>query len=182
MRSKEESFNVADWKAKPWEVVNMIQTGGMKGTSFDADLLKDIGKKICEVPAGFNIHPQLKKIFQARAQSIETGEHIDMATAEALAFSTLLTEGYNIRISGQDVERGTFSQRHAVLNDQVSVKKIKPVLQCLPEGQRKDERFTVVNSHLSEYGVLGFEYGYSITNPNCLTIWEGQFGDFANGA
>ncbi|EAR96872.1 oxoglutarate dehydrogenase (succinyl-transferring), E1 component (macronuclear) [Tetrahymena thermophila SB210] len=182
MTSKEESFNVADWKAKPWEVVDVMQTGGMKGTAFDLNMLKDIGKKICEIPTDFNIHPQLKKIFQARQQSVETGEHIDMATAEALAFATLLTEGFNIRISGQDVERGTFSQRHAVLNDQVSVKKIKPILQCLPENQRNDQRFTVVNSHLSEYGVLGFEYGYSITNPNCLTIWEGQFGDFANGA
>lgn len=96
-----------------------------------------------------------------------------MATAESLAFATLLKEGYNIRLSGQDVERGTFSHRHAVLNDQESVTKYRPVLNCLSESERKKDRFTVVNSHLSEYGVLGFEYGYSITNPNCLTIWEG---------
>lgn len=81
-------------------------------------LLKKIGTKICEIPSDFNIHPQLKKIFQARTQSIETGENIDMATAEALAFATLLNEGFSVRVSGQDVERGAFSQRHAILNDQ----------------------------------------------------------------
>lgn len=119
MTSKDDSFNVADWKARPWEVVNnpIAQIGGIKGTAFDQAKLQEIGKAISTIPKDFNIHPQLKKIFQARYHSIETGEHIDVATAEALAFASLMHEGYDIRISGQDVERGTFSQRHAVLND-----------------------------------------------------------------
>jgi 2-oxoglutarate dehydrogenase E1 component len=103
-----------------------------------------------------------------------------MATAEALAFASILKGGYGVRLSGQDVERGTFSQRHAVLIDQETQKKFKPIRNCLPENEGR--RFTVSNSHLSEFGVLGFEYGYSITDPNTLVLWEAQFGDFANEA
>lgn len=183
MTSKQDSFDFGDWKAKPWEAVQAPMTVGNKaGTAVNLELLKDIGKKISTIPSDFNIHPQLKKIFQARLTSIETGEHIDMATAEALAFATLLNEGFSVRLSGQDVERGAFSQRHAILVDQKKVYNYRPIMNVLPENERTPDRFTVVNSHLSEYGALGFEYGYSITNPNCLTIWEAEFGDFANGA
>lgn len=111
MTSKEEGFNPAQWRSQPWEVVNnpFQSKGVMGGTAFDKKLLMEIGLKICQTPEDFNMHPNLQKIFQARVNSIKTGDQIDFSTAEALAFATLLHEGYNIRISGQDVERGTFS-------------------------------------------------------------------------
>lgn len=122
----------------------------------------------------------IKKIYDQRRESINTGQSVDFATAEALAFASLLKEGFNVRLSGQDVERGTFSHRHANIVDQKTNMKFSPIRNVLKPEDHKN--FQVENSLLSEYAVLGFEYGYSITNPNTLTIWEAQFGDFANGA
>ena len=126
------------------------------------------------------MHPIIKKIYDQRRESIENGTGIDFATAESLAFGSLLKDGFNVRFSGQDVERGTFSHRHAVLVDQKTNHKYFPMHSLLAEKDRK--HFQIENSLLSEYAVLAYEYGYSITNPNTLTVWEAQFGDFANGA
>lgn len=111
---------------------------------------------------------------------MDDNEPIDWATAEALAFATLICEGNHVRLSGQDVERGTFSHRHAVIHDQRTGKTYTPLDNVLRDQEKS--QFTVSNSSLSEYGVLGFELGYSLENPNSLVLWEAQFGDFANGA
>ena len=130
------------------------------------------------MPEGFHVHRTIQRFLDARAKAIESGRGIDWATAEALAFGSLLSNGHIVRLSGQDVERGTFSQRHSVIFDQESEERYIP-LNHVAEGQ---ERFEVINSMLSEVAVLGFEYGYSLAEPNALTLWEAQFGDFANGA
>ncbi|QSL66998.1 hypothetical protein MERGE_001385 [Pneumocystis wakefieldiae] len=147
-------------------------------TSVDKETLKNIGRKIFFYPKDFNIHPNLKRVMKNRAQSIEEERNIDWATGEALAFATLLMEGCHVRVSGQDVERGTFSQRHAVLHDQENEDTYIPLNFIDP----KQAKFVISNSSLSEFGVLGFEYGYSLISPNSLVVWEAQFGDFANNA
>jgi len=124
------------------------------------------------------VHKTIQRFLDNRRQAVETGEGVDWATAEALAFATLLDEGYPVRLSGQDSERGTFSQRHSVLVDQQTEARYIP-LNHIRDGQG---RYEVINSMLSEEAVLGFEYGYSLAEPNALTLWEAQFGDFANGA
>jgi 2-oxoglutarate dehydrogenase E1 component len=127
-------------------------------------------------PKDFNIPPTIKKIYDERKNNFNNNEPLDWATMECLAFATLLKEGYGVRLSGQDVERGTFSHRHAFISDQKNdVPKYCFLKQVSPKAY-------IINSHLSEYGVLGFEFGYSLMDPNFLTIWEAQFGDFANGA
>ena len=141
------------------------------------DILKEIGKTISSYPKDFNIHPNLKRIIANRGKSVIENTGIDMSTAEALAFGTLVKEGYHIRVSGQDVERGTFSQRHAVLHDQKNESTYVPLMHI--EGE-KEGSFVICNSSLSEYGVLGFEYGYSLSSPEALVMCEMQFGDFAN--
>jgi 2-oxoglutarate dehydrogenase E1 component len=128
------------------------------------------------VPEGHNVHRTLRRILDAKAEMFKTGENFDWATGEALAFGSLLSEGYGVRLSGQDSGRGTFSQRHAVWVDQDTEKKYIP-LYTVPHGH-----FEVYDSPLSEYGVLGFEYGYAMADPKSLVLWEAQFGDFANGA
>ena len=147
-------------------------------TAVDAEQLKHIGKEIGQAPEGFNVHRNLKRILANRTKTLEEGKNIDMSTAEALAFGTLCMEGHHVRVSGQDVERGTFSQRHAVLHDQESEATYTP-LKHLSKDQGS---FVISNSSLSEYGVLGFEYGYSLSSPTALVMWEAQFGDFANNA
>eukprot|EP00897_Mesotaenium_endlicherianum_P004573 jgi/Mesen1/4143/ME000218S03262 len=144
------------------------------------EILKEVGKKLAELPEGFTPHRGIKRVYEARRQAIESEKGVDWATAEALAFATLLVEGNHVRLSGQDVERGTFSHRHSVIHDQETGAKHTPLCHIL-EKQPKD-MFTVSNSSLSEFGVLGFELGYSMENPNSLVLWEAQFGDFANGA
>ena len=144
----------------------------------DKKLLTEIGKKIAKVPANFNIHKTLKKIFDLRLQAIEGGKGIDWTTAESLAFGSLLTEGFSVRLSGQDSGRGTFSQRHAVLRNQDNHERYIP-LNNITKGQK---HFEIIDSLLSEFAVLGFEFGYSISEPETLVLWEAQFGDFANGA
>ncbi|KTW25729.1 oxoglutarate dehydrogenase (succinyl-transferring), E1 component [Pneumocystis carinii B80] len=147
-------------------------------TSVDKETLKDLARKIFSYPKDFNIHPNLKRIMKNRALSIEEEKNIDWATGEVLAFATLLMEGCHVRVSGQDVERGTFSQRHAVLHDQENEDTYIPLNFIDP----KQAKFVISNSSLSEFGVLGFEYGYSLISPNSLVMWEAQFGDFANNA
>ncbi|KAL0693404.1 hypothetical protein Bca4012_060584 [Brassica carinata] len=144
------------------------------------EILKTVGKAISSLPENFKPHRAVKKVYEQRAQMIETGEGIDWALAEALAFATLVVEGNHVRLSGQDVERGTFSHRHSVLHDQETGEEYCP-LDHLVMNQ-DPEMFTVSNSSLSEFGVLGFELGYSMESPNSLVLWEAQFGDFANGA
>ena len=145
-------------------------------TGVPVEVLKHIGDEIGSAPEGFNVHRNLKRILASRKKTVDEGKAIDWSTAEALAFGTLCDEGHHVRVSGQDVERGTFSQRHAVLHDQESEETYTP-LQHIGE---KQGTFRITNSSLSEFGVLGFEYGYSLSSPNALVVWEAQFGDFAN--
>ncbi len=147
-------------------------------TGVDKDALLDLARKLNAAPEGFNIYAKLKRLLAKRLESMESGEGIDWANAEALAFGSILSEGQFIRLSGQDSGRGTFSQRHAVLTDTESDDTYAPLAHLGPD----QGKFTVRNSSLSEVGVLGFEYGYSIVRPDGLTIWEAQFGDFANNA
>jgi 2-oxoglutarate dehydrogenase E1 component len=155
-------------------------------TSITDEKFEVIGEKICTIPGHFPVHSGLKRIYQQRLNSIREGVGIDWATAEALAFASLITESYHVRLSGQDVERGTFSHRHAILHSQNDDSKYIPIHSVLTERSeitlRPLKEFIVCNSPLSEFGVLGFEYGYSLANPNMMVLWEAQFGDFANGA
>lgn len=182
-KSKEYQPTSREWLTTPWEDFKSPKELATEvlphlPTAVDVDILKKIGKDISEAPKGFEVHRNLKRILNARNKSVESGEGIDWATGEALAFGSLVLEGYHVRVSGQDVERGTFSQRHAVLHDQKSEKVYTP-LQHLSEDQGA---FTISNSSLSEYGVMGFEYGYSLFSPDAYVQWEAQFGDFANTA
>jgi len=147
-------------------------------TSITNDLAQKIGKAITSVPEGFDLNPKIGRQLEAKKKMFETGEGFDWATAEALAFGALACEGHRVRLSGQDCGRGTFSQRHAALTDQTTEFRYIP-LNDIDPGQAK---FEVHDSPLSEAAVLGFEYGYSQANPNALVLWEGQFGDFVNGA
>ena len=147
-------------------------------TGAELNILSNISKKINIVPSEYNIHKTIGKILDNRKQTVEQGFGIDWATAEALAFGSLLEEGYPVRLVGQDSGRGTFSQRHSVLRNQVDNSRYIP----LNNISKNQKNFEVVDSFLSELAVLGFEYGYSLVAPNTLTIWEAQFGDFANGA
>jgi 2-oxoglutarate dehydrogenase E1 component len=171
--------NRADWLDGKWSGIGHAEEGARRGvTGVDLDVLKEVGRKITSFPKTFTPHKTIARIMAARRKMIEDGQGIDWATAESLAYGTLLAEGYPVRLSGQDSERGTFSQRHAVLMDQENEKKYTP-LKHIAKGQA---RFEVINSMLSEEAVLGFEYGYSLAEPNALVLWEAQFGDFANGA
>ena len=140
-------------------------------------VLSKIGDQIFKIPKDFNAHKTLKRVFEVKSKMFQTGE-IDWSSAESLAFGTLLTEGFSVRLSGQDSGRGTFSQRHAVLRNQDNHDRYLP-LNNIQVGQKK---FEIIDSLLSELAVLGFEYGYSLSEPETLVIWEAQFGDFANGA
>ena len=173
--------NKADWLDGRWSGLKSAREAEdprRGNTGVDIAELRDIGKKITGVPQGFHVHKTIQRFLDHRAKAIESGEGIDWSTAEALAFCALLKEGNPVRLSGQDSERGTFSQRHSVLFDQQTEERHTP-FNHLGEGQA---RFEVLNSSLSEEAVLGFEYGYSTAEPNALTLWEAQFGDFANGA
>ena len=174
--------NKADWLDGRWAGLKSGQDSiddDRRGvTGVEVGKLKQLAARITAVPPGFNVHKTIQRFLDNRRQAVESGEGIDWATAEALAFASLLDEGYPARLSGQDSERGTFSQRHSVLIDQQSEARYIP-LNHIRDGQA---RYEVINSMLSEEAVLGFEYGYSLAEPNALTIWEAQFGDFANGA
>ncbi|HRK24613.1 MAG TPA: 2-oxoglutarate dehydrogenase E1 component, partial [Beijerinckiaceae bacterium] len=174
--------NKADWLEGAWEGLKAgtdAHDDPLHGkTGVAIDTLRSIGRKIATIPEGFNAHRTIQRFMDGRLKMVESGEGLDWAMAEALAYGTLVDEGYPVRLSGQDCERGTFSQRHSVIIDQVNENRHTP-LNNLRAGQK---RYEVINSMLSEEAVLGFEYGYSLVEPNTLTLWEGQFGDFANGA
>ena len=169
----------SDWLTTKWagfkspRQLSRIQTTGVELNS-----LRKLGIKLATYPDSFVAHKQIAKIITARRKSIETGEGIDWGTAEALAFASLLKEGNHVRLTGQDVERGTFSHRHAKITDQDTGEKYCS-LNHIADHQAK---IVVRNSILSEFAVLGFEHGYSLENPNSLVLWEAQFGDFVNGA
>ncbi|RUT29310.1 2-oxoglutarate dehydrogenase E1 component [Arsenicitalea aurantiaca] len=172
--------NKADWLDGQWKNLKAADIDGPRRgqTGIALEELVRIGTALTKVPEGFNVHRTVRRFLDNRLAAIESGEGIDWATGEALAFGSLVTEGYPVRLSGQDVERGTFSQRHTVLYDQQTDETVTP-LNRLSEDQA---RYEVINSMLSEEAVLGFEYGYSLAEPKALTLWEAQFGDFANGA
>ena len=173
--------NKADWLDGAWSGLTTPQASDERrvgATGVPMPLLKEVGIRLATVPADFHIHRTVKRFLDNRRKAIETGEGVDWALGEALAFATVLKDGYKIRLSGQDVERGTFSQRHSVLYDQETEDRFTPLNNL---GGEQAE-FEVVNSMLSEEAVLGFEYGYSLAEPKALTLWEAQFGDFANGA
>ena len=140
--------------------------------------MQAVGKALSTAPEGFPIHKTVGRLLEAKAAMFETGTGFDWATGEALAFGSLLTEGFPVRLSGQDATRGTFSQRHSGLVNQDTEERYYP-LNNIRAGQ---SQYEVIDSMLSEYAVLGFEYGYSLSEPNALVMWEAQFGDFANGA
>jgi len=173
--------NKADWLDGAWSGLRTAdnQDEQRRGkTAVPMKTLKEIGRKLTEVPAGFEVHRTIGRFLDNRRKAIETGEGIDWATAEALAFGSILMEGNPIRLSGQDSERGTFSQRHSVLYDQRDENRYIPLNNLGPQ----QANYEVINSMLSEEAVLGFEYGFSLAEPRALTMWEAQFGDFANGA
>lgn len=181
INSKEYVPNRRDWLAAYWTgFKSPEQLSRIRNTGVKPEILKNVGKAITSLPETFKPHRSVKRIFDQRAQMIETGEGVDWAVGEALAFATLLVEGNHVRLSGQDVERGTFSHRHSVLHDQETGERYCPFDHVTIN--QPEEMFTVSNSSLSEFGVLGFELGYSMENPNSLVLWEAQFGDFANGA
>jgi 2-oxoglutarate dehydrogenase E1 component len=173
--------NKADWLDGRWSGFKTAENADdpRRGhTGVELVKLKEIGQKITALPPQFHLHKTLTRFLDSRKKAIETGSGIDWSTGEALAFCSLLLDGHKVRLSGQDSERGTFSQRHSVLIDQETENRYTP-FNNLSDGQA---RYEVINSMLSEEAVLGFEYGYSLAEPNALTLWEAQFGDFANGA
>ncbi|WP_419661161.1 SucA: alpha-ketoglutarate dehydrogenase (E1 component) [Desulfosarcina variabilis str. Montpellier] len=161
-----------------WETVSGTYTTDPVKTAVDQSILVDLAERLAALPEGFTVHPRLKTVLDKRLEAVNTGEGIDWAGAEALAFASLLAESYSIRLSGQDVGRGTFSQRHSVLWDYETGEAYTP----LNHLSKNQAGFDVFNSLLAEAGVLGFEYGYAVTQPQVLTLWEAQFGDFANNA
>lgn len=182
-RSKDYQPTAKEWLTSAWNGFKSPKELATEvlphlPTAVDVDTLKHIGDVIGNPPEGFNAHRNLKRILNNRFKTVTDGKGIDMSTGEALAFGTLCMEGHHVRVSGQDVERGTFSQRHAVLHDQESEATYTP----LSHVSKDQASFVISNSSLSEYGALGFEYGYSLSSPSALVIWEAQFGDFANNA
>ena len=178
--AKAYKSNHADWFAGRWSGLHQpadIETARKNvETAIAPKLFEGLGRTLTTVPEGLNVHRTLRRIIDAKAEMFRSGEGFDWATGEALAFGSLLSEGYGVRLSGQDSGRGTFSHRHAVWLDQETENRYVP-LSTVPHG-----RFEVLDSPLSEYGVLGFEYGYAMADPKSLVLWEAQFGDFANGA
>jgi len=183
-----------DWLSSKWAgFKSPTQQSRIRPTGVSTEILRQVGVAAGSVPESFKLHRQMNKIFKARREMVEKGSGIDWGTAEAMAFGTLLLEGNHVRLTGQDVQRGTFSHRHATVTDQDTEEDYTPLnalaervsesspkeLLALPNTQAG---FTCRNSILSEFGVLGFEMGYSIENPNALILWEAQFGDFSNGA
>lgn len=177
--SKEIEKNKLDlFMAEDWENLPMSPKGELTktvNTKFDVNELKDLAIRMSTLPKDKKFISKVTRLFENRIKMIEANT-IDWALGEWLAYATLLTEGYNVRISGEDVERGTFSHRHALVKTEDTEE------EYIPLRHISESRFDIYNSHLSEYGVLGFDYGYSMASPNTLTIWEAQFGDFVNGA
>jgi 2-oxoglutarate dehydrogenase E1 component len=171
--------NKVDWLEGAWTGMEAASGEARRGeTAVPDGILKTVAKALTTVPDGFHIHRKVVRQLKAKQNMMETGEGIDWATAEALAFGSLLIEGFPVRLSGQDSGRGTFSQRHAVWVDQENEERYIPLNHIKPA----QAPFEVIDSPLSEAGVLGFEYGFTQAEPNALVMWEAQFGDFANGA
>jgi 2-oxoglutarate dehydrogenase E1 component len=174
--SKVREFMQERWKGFERKGLDAILQ--KENTAYAKDRLEHISKVVSTVPEGVKFVRKAERILEGRAKMVFESDTLDWGMAETLAYGSLLEEGFNVRISGQDVERGTFSHRHAILRDEISEERIN-LLNTNPEN--KGEMY-IFNSPLSEYGVLGFDYGYAMANPNTLTIWEAQFGDFSNGA
>ena len=171
--------NKADWLDGRWAGFKNNNGNYERGeTAIENFTFGKVASALTKVPKPFNLHRTVKRMLLAKAEMLKAGENIDWATGEALAFGSLLLEGYPVRLSGQDCTRGTFSQRHSAFIDQTTEEKFYP-LNNIEQGQSEYE---VIDSMLSEYAVLGYEYGYTLAEPNALTLWEAQFGDFANGA
>ena len=171
--------NKADWLDGRWSAIGFAEDEARRGdTGVQLDVLKEVGRRLTTVPQDFTPHKTIQRLLERRRDMVETGEGIDWSMAESLALGTLLKERFPVRLSGQDSERGTFSQRHSVLIDQETERRYTPLKHVSPD----QARFEVINSMLSEEAVLAFEYGYTLAEPNALTMWEAQFGDFANGA
>jgi 2-oxoglutarate dehydrogenase E1 component len=172
--------NKADWLEGQWTGFSAANADDEpeSGTGVSRAVLAEVGGALARPPQNFEVNPKILRQLEAKKATIESGEGIDWATGEALAFGSLLLEGHRVRLSGEDVQRGTFSHRHAVLVDQNTQAEYVP-LNNIKEGQAQ---FAAFNSLLSEFGVLGYEYGYSLSDPRSLVLWEAQFGDFANGA
>ena len=171
--------NKADWLDGRWSHLNREGAEYQRGeTWMSKPMMDEVGAALTRYPDGFNIHKTVARQLDAKAEMFSSGKGFDWATAEALAFGSLVSEGYPVRLAGQDSTRGTFSQRHSAFIDQQTEDRYYP-LNNIKEGQA---RYEVIDSMLSEYAVLGFEYGYSLAEPNALVMWEAQFGDFANGA
>jgi 2-oxoglutarate dehydrogenase E1 component len=174
--SKVREFMPTTWKDFPRsgreEMLKSIDT------SYATDKLKNIAKIVSTTPEGVQFVKKAERILKGRDKMVFENNSLDWGMAETLAYGSLMEEGFNVRISGQDVERGTFSHRHAILRDENSEERIN----LLNTNSANKGKMSIYNSHLSEYGVLGFDYGYAMAYPNCLTIWEAQFGDFFNGA
>ncbi|MEM6562800.1 MAG: 2-oxoglutarate dehydrogenase E1 component [Pseudomonadota bacterium] len=176
---KEYRPNKADWLDGKWSHLDKQKNQYQRGkTGIKKETLEEVATSLTRVPEGFPLHKTVGRLLEAKKEMFESGKGIDWATAEALAFGSLLTEGYPVRLAGQDSTRGTFSQRHSGLVNQNTEERYYP-LNHIRQGQA---HYEVIDSMLSEYAVLGFEYGYSMAEPNALTLWEAQFGDFANGA
>ena len=171
--------NKADWLDGAWAGLALPDGEERRGdTSVPLQKLKELGGRITSAPERLDVHKNVKRVIENRRTAIESGEGLDWATGEHLAFASLLDDGFPVRLAGQDSVRGTFTQRHCDLIDQTTEEHYTP-LQNLRPGQA---HFEVIDSPLSEEAVLGFEYGFSLADPKTLTLWEGQFGDFANGA
>jgi 2-oxoglutarate dehydrogenase E1 component len=176
---REYKPNKADWLDGKWSHLDRKDEDYQRGqTAIAPETFAEVGKALSTAPADFPIHKTIGRLLDTKAKMVETGAGFDWATAEALAFGSLMTEGYPVRLSGQDATRGTFSQRHSGIINQDTEERYYP-LNNIRAGQAQYE---VIDSALSEYAVLGFEYGYSLAEPNALVLWEAQFGDFANGA
>ena len=176
---KEFKPNKADWLDGRWAHLDREDGDYQRGQTWISDeTMKEVGTSLSTAPDGFPLHKTVGRLLETKKAMFESGKGFDWATAEALAYGSLLTEGYPVRLSGQDATRGTFSQRHSGLINQDTEERYYP-LNNIRAGQAQYE---VIDSALSEYAVLGFEYGYSLAEPNALTLWEAQFGDFANGA
>ena len=176
---KDYKPNKADWLDGRWSHLNQNKENYQRGsTSISSKSFDKIGKALTKKPKNFQLHKTVERQLIGKAEILKAGEALDWATGEALAFGSLLLEGFPVRLSGQDSARGTFSQRHSVLIDQETEERRYP----LNHIDKNQKHYEVIDSMLSEYAVLGFEYGYSLSEPNALVVWEAQFGDFANGA
>ncbi len=171
--------NKADWLDGRWSHLDKVGEDYERGkTAISPETFAEVGKALTTLPDGYPVHKTVQRMLSAKEKMFETGDGFDWATGEALAFGSLLTEGFPVRLAGQDATRGTFSHRHSGIVNQETEERHYP-LNHIRDGQ---SQYEVIDSMLSEYAVLGFEYGYSLAEPNALVMWEAQFGDFANGA